>query len=260
MAAIEQTVLEMFNHLIQRHPQFAREFERIAATAQGKGYGAATVEQEVKLVLELLARQPLLAIDVGGNIGDYTAQLRQTHPELEIHVFEPSKTNTAKLAQRFASDSRVTLCPVALSDSEGSTTLFSNEPGSALASLTQRRLDYLHIDFSTQEVIDTVRFETYWETRLGGRPLDIVKIDVEGHEIAVLKGFGKALAATRVLQFEFGGANIDTRTFFRDFWYLFTEQQFALYRITPHGAEAIPAYRESDEFFTTTNYIALNLR
>jgi hypothetical protein len=93
---------------------------------------------------------------------------------------------------------------------------------------------------------------------LAERQLDIVKIDVEGHELAVLRGFGRALAATRVVQFEFGGCNIDTRTYFRDFWYFFTDEGFDLYRITPIGAERIHRYRESEEAFTVTNFIAVN--
>ena len=88
----------------------------------------------------------------------------------------------------------------------------------------------------------------------------MVKIDVEGHELTALKGFGNALNATRVLQFEFGGCNIDTRTYFQDFWYFFKGQDFEIYRITPVGAEKITRYNERDEFFSTTNYIAVNSR
>ena len=73
-------------------------------------------------------------------------------------------------------------------------------------------------------------------------------------------GFGEALSETSVLQFEFGGSNIDTRTFFQDFWYFFKENDFAIFRITPFGVERIGRYRESDEFFFTTNYVAINRR
>jgi hypothetical protein len=65
-------------------------FERVASYAQGKGYGAATVEQEARLLQSLLQTQPKLAIDIGGNLGNYTAELRKRNPSLEIHTFEPS--------------------------------------------------------------------------------------------------------------------------------------------------------------------------
>lgn len=85
-----------------------------------------------------------------------------------------------------------------------------------------------------------------------------MKIDIEGLELAALRGFGAALDATSVLQFEFGGCNIDTRSYFRDFWTLFQRRGFTLYRITPFGLDRIARYRESDEFFSTTNYVARN--
>jgi hypothetical protein len=73
-----------------------------------------------------------------------------------------------------------------------------------------------------------------------------------------LDGFGKAVQATNIFQFEFGGCNIDSRTYFQDFWYFFKENNFVIHRITPFGLEKIERYRESDEFFSTTNYIAAN--
>jgi len=90
------------------------------------------------------------------------------------------------------------------------------------------------------------------------RTIDIAKLDIEGHELAALQGFGDAIRATKIIQFEFGGANIDTRTYFQDYWYFFKEHGFDLFRITPFGHQAIPAYREADEFFSTTNFLAVN--
>jgi hypothetical protein len=73
-----------------------------------------------------------------------------------------------------------------------------------------------------------------------------------------MHGMGKAIHQTRIIQFEFGGCNIDTRTYFRDFWSFFNFHNFKLYRITPFGLERITRYRQSDESFATTNYIAIN--
>ena len=49
--------------------------------------------------------------------------------------------------------------------------------------------------------------------------IDFFKIDVEGHEMDVLKGIGDKISNIKLIQFEFGGCNIDTRCFFQDFWY-----------------------------------------
>ncbi|MFC7299683.1 FkbM family methyltransferase [Herminiimonas aquatilis] len=240
--------------------KFAKLLERTATAMQGKGYGAATIEQEVKLVLQLLDLVPQLGVDIGGNVGNYTAELRRRYPSLEIHTFEPSATNVQKLKARFGNDELVKLVPYAVSDAEGTASLFANQPGSGLGSLTKRKLEHFNIDFSHQETIQTVRFEDYWKDRLNKRRLDIVKIDIEGHELNALNGFGTALHQTRIVQFEFGGCNIDTHTYFQDFWYFFKDQNFDLFRITPIGVQKIQRYAESEEFFATTNYIAVNRR
>jgi FkbM family methyltransferase len=240
--------------------KFINRLERVAAFAQGKGYGTATMRQEVTLLQGMLRAQPTLAIDIGGNVGHYTAELRRRNPSLEIHTFEPSATNLEKLRARFKNDGLITLVPLALSASAGSAILHSDEPGSGLGSLSKRNLEHHDIAFDTQETIQTARFEDYWTTKLQSRLLDMVKIDIEGHELSALRGFGKALEFAKVVQFEFGGCNIDTRTYFQDFWYFLRERNFDIYRITPLGAERITRYRESEECFLTTNYIAANCR
>jgi FkbM family methyltransferase len=238
--------------------KLARLSERVAAYAQGKGYGAGTVRQENKIVHMLIGGSPSLAIDIGGNIGDYTAEIRRRSINAEIHTFEPSKTNVQKLRNRFSGDEKIKILPFAISDCTGPAILFSNEAGSGLGSLTKRRLEHFDIRFDVSESVGTIRFEDYWRNNLDARKLDIVKIDIEGHELLALKGFGRAVFSASVIQFEFGGCNIDTRTYFQDFWYFFKEHGFDLFRVTPLGAESIKKYSESDECFVTTNYIAVN--
>ena len=231
---------------------------RIASYFQGKGYGTASISQEIKLALRLLNKKPTLAIDIGANIGDYSTELLRRNPSILIHMFEPSATNFQKLLLKFANKENIKVLPFAVSDKPGLATLFSNEAGSVLSSLTKRRLDHFNITFDVKESVRTIAFEDYWIKNLNKSQIDIVKIDIEGHELSALKGFGKAIFSTHIIQFEFGGCNIDTRTYFQDFYYFFTEHNFKIFRITPFGIEYINRYKESDEYFSTTNYIAVN--
>ncbi|MFB9174037.1 FkbM family methyltransferase [Roseibium salinum] len=112
------------------------------------------------------------------------------------------------------------------------------------------------LEFNVSEQVRTLRFENYWIEKLQKAHIDICKMDVEGHELDVLSGFGEAIHHIDVIQFEFGGCNIDTRTFFQDFWYFFKEYDFEIYRITPFGPTKIKKYTEELEFFNTTNFIA----
>ena len=237
-----------------------RLIERVAAFAQGKGYGSATIKQEVAAVVKQLKGVPSIAIDIGGNVGDYSRMLRERFPELQIHIFEPAKSNLVKLNNIFANDKRIRIMPCGVAEFTGGGLLYADEAGSGLGSLSNRKLDHFGIKFDHAEEVALIRFSEYWENELGSNEISIVKLDIEGHELSALKGFGKALEKTHVIQFEFGGCNLDTRTTFQDFFYFFTDNGFELGRITPLGIEQVSKYREMDEFYSTTNFIARNTR
>lgn len=231
--------------------------ERRCAKLQGKGWGAATVDHEVRQVARLLDGKPAtLCIDIGGNKGAYSAALMAQFPAANIVVFEPSQVNVQILQDRFKDASQVSVEPYAVSKTAGDADLFSDQAGSGLGSLTKRDLKHIDLAFEASERIQTLRFETYWQDKLQSVPIDLCKLDVEGHELDALQGFGAAMAAIKVVQFEFGGANIDTRTYFRDFWHFFADHGFKLYRITPFGIAPIKRYHERHEAFVTTNYLA----
>jgi len=136
--------------------------------------------------------------------------------------------------------------------------LYSDEPGSGIASLSKRRLDHFNIDLNFSERIQTIRFEDYWINKLTRKHINLVKLDIEGHELNALKGFGAAIEAIELIQFEFGGCNLDTHTTFQDFYYFFRDHNYEIFRITPLGSQKINKYCEIDEFYSTTNFIAKN--
>ena len=91
--------------------------------------------------------------------------------------------------------------------------------------------------------------------------IDLLKIDVEGHELDVLRG-GEATFSrrgVRLVTFEFGGCNIDTRTYVRDFWYFFMDFGMkSFHRIMPCGRLfRFEGYNESIETFRTTNFVVV---
>lgn len=251
--------------LYQRLPMSQSRFvqlEALFASKQGKGWGAGSIAEEVRSCAALLSKEPSIFIDVGANKGVYTMEVLKSFPSANCFLFEPSTCNLSILRERFKEFSNVSISDLALSDRDGTSTLFADNPGSGLSSLVKRRLDHFGIPFEYSESVNLVRFDDYWGRCLGrvGETIDWVKIDVEGHELCVLHGFGELINNVRIIQFEFGGCNIDTRTYFQDFWYFFKDREFSLYRVSPAGPVRLDSYHESDEFFSTTNYIAVNLR
>ena len=228
--------------------------------AQGKGWGTATLEAEVRSAAKIFGTSgPGIVIDAGANHGLWTQAALRVWPDSEFHLFEPAKSNTEVLKEKFSSDTRVHLNTCGLASANKKGTLFADSPGSGLGSLSERRLDHFGMTFKHSESVELLTFDEYWEKSLGERPIGVFKMDIEGHELEALNGSIRALEKTQVIQFEFGGANIDTRTFFQDFWYFLTPKGFAFYRITPFGLNRIVSYSERDEVFRTTNYLAARI-
>ena len=222
---------------------------------QGKGYGG--VKKEVKALKKLLGgEKPELVLDVGGNTGSYSAEILSHFPDCDLVVFEPSQSNYKRLVDRFNDNKNVKIERFALSNESKKSTLFSDADGSGLASLSNRRLDHMDIDFTVRESVDCIKFDDYWEESLENRTIDVMKLDIEGHELSALDGMASSLEKTAVVQFEFGGCNIDSRTYFQDFWYFFNTLGFQIFRISPLGLAEISHYREVDETFRMTNFLA----
>ena len=234
-----------------------RQVEQATLIAQGKGWGGGTVVEEAQAALSLLsatARRNPVVLDVGANVGAWTAAIVASAPGATVYSFEPSAAAFAALANRFVGDERVHLVMTAVGDEVGTARLWADAPGSGLGSLSKRRLDHFDIDFSHSEEVPVLTLDS-WHLEHPVRPV-LLKMDVEGHELAVLRGATEALMSVEVVQFEFGGCNIDSRTYFQDFYYFFQEAGFRLYRLGPKGLDPVERYSELDEVFTTTNYFA----
>lgn len=234
--------------------------EKIFAYLQGKGYGSKTTSQEVELALRLLGRPPRCVLDVGANKGHWTKSLLSHNAATVVHAFEPQPSCARKLRDDYRSKPNVTIHENAVSDSKTTMPLFFDQEGSGLASLSKRNLENAGIDFSHSVLVEAIVLDDFLDANVRDR-IDILKVDVEGHEMAVFRGLKKTLAGSSapvVIQFEFGGGNIDTRTFLQDFFFFFNER-YAIHRQTPFGLTEMTRYREIDECFRTTNFF-LKLR
>jgi FkbM family methyltransferase len=234
-------------------------FDLVLSRLVGYGSGSNSIDKEIRLSKRFI-KDGKVFIDVGGNKGLFTECLLKNYNVEEIHVFEPSKLNVEILNSKFGKNDKIKINNFGLSNENQSAVLYSNEEGSGLASLSKRKLDHFGISFETSESINLKRFDQYWLDEISLDYIDLLKIDVEGHELSVLEGLGEKIFNVKVIQFEFGGCNIDTRTYFQDFWYFFKNKNFDLYRQSPIGLFEVKEYKETLERFQTSNYVCVNNR
>jgi FkbM family methyltransferase len=199
-----------------------------------------------------------LVLDVGANVGNYAAEVPSlTRGRAHVHCFEPSGSACGELAARFGHIPNVETHNFGLGDREQSIPLYADAPGSPLGSTFARHLQHIGLAMTEQETVTLRRLDNVC-AELAITRIDLLKLDVEGAELAALRGAGDLLdsGVIRNIQFEFGGCNIDSRTFFRDFWELLSPK-YRIFRIVHYGLAPINRYEVRLEQFVTTNYAAV---
>lgn len=145
--------------------------------------------------------KPNLFVDIGSHAALYSIVMKTRHPELEVHAFEPDRTNLCQLyanlfVNRLQNDIQV--YEHGISNQEGTVTFDTSEETSSRG---------------------TRRISSSGNSQIQVRPLDdvlthrdhiaAIKIDVEGHECHVVDGARSFLSANRCfLQIESSGGNL----------------------------------------------------
>jgi len=232
--------------------------EAYVAFLQGKGAGEGwDIVEEVKAAKNFIYRKQPVVFDVGANKGLWGKYLLELIPTSKIYQFEPSEACQQEIHKLNLPNA--VLIPFGVGKEKTEGVLYSPSPTSGVASLYERHDSYLQKhEFCKYEIsittIDQILVDFSIEF------VDFIKLDIEGGELDALKGASDSLSNKRIgaLSFEFGSGNINSRTFFRDFWELLTEYSFDLYRITPGGRLLkIDDYYEDLEYFrAVSNYVA----
>ncbi len=145
-----------------------------------------------RIFLESL-RPGMTVVDVGANIGYYTLHAAGAVGETgRVFAFEPSSANCSLLERNIALNRyrNVIVIRKAVGDRDGTTDLFIGSSG-------QHSLYYDRDHHKGSEKVVIIPLDLFLEDR-GCPVLHLVKIDVEGAELAVLKGMRRSLAKSEV--------------------------------------------------------------
>ncbi|WP_244458208.1 FkbM family methyltransferase [Roseomonas fluvialis] len=204
---------------------------------------SAAASGEERFLRGYLQRWPeALILDVGANTGQFAATARAEGAAAAIHSFEPHPVAFAQLADR-AAGLDVTAEQLALGDQDGAIEMFdyADETGSQHASLYREVIEGVHRRPAAAVTVRIAKLDTIARERGIGH-VGLLKIDTEGHELAVLRGAAGLIAARAidVIQFEFNEMNVVSRVFMKDFFDLLPD--YRIFRLLPDGAIPFDAY------------------
>jgi FkbM family methyltransferase len=231
------------------------------------GGGSSWAESGEEWVIKHFAKssktknRPAVFFDVGANVGGYALAAAKTMEkekiDYEIFCFEPAQKTFGLLKGNVSANANIKPFNTALGNTEGKSGLYSDGLESGLASLYRRDAEVVGKQMDVVEEVFVETLDGFCEKHAIGN-IDFLKLDVEGNEYNVLLGAKKFIDGGKILfiQFEFGGTDIDARVYFLDFYKLLSGR-YNIYRILKNGIHPIPVYKETDEIFFTTNYLAI---
>lgn len=203
---------------------------------------------------------PLIVFDVGANRGDWAKAVLARKPAAVITCFEIVPTTAALLRTALGSHPSVRIRDYGLSSAPRDIEVFQNAT-TEISAITPL---YGDPPGSGYEAV-AARVETgdMQMAREGLSRLDVLKIDVEGHEIEVLSGFRETLASPerrpRVIQFEYGATWLPPRHTLMEAYDLLRAFGYGIGRLYPEGVDFKP-YSIADDHFRMGNYVAVQAR
>ena len=196
--------------------------------------------------------------DVGANVGHYSEMMLKFFPTAFVHAFEPHPINFAHLVKLNFPVDRAKCHNVAVGHTKSSMMLYDHaeNDGSQHASLHEATITefHEHAAVGTQVQVETLDAVALNE---GVDYIDFLKIDTEGHELAVLAGASRLLLERKIgcIQFEFNALHVFSRAFFRDFRTVLSNYDF--YRLLPNGLLPLDTSITATEIFGFQNILAV---
>jgi FkbM family methyltransferase len=204
-------------------------------------------------VLGILSKfRPKLLIDIGANVGGWTIEAKARCPGVQVHAFEIAPPTFAVLRTKTRDIPGVQCVNLGLSDVAGPLRIrhYNDLPALTTASAYPHPFPYVEM------TVDVTTGDSY-AAASGIQHVDMLKIDVEGMEEKVLKGFDSMLKrrAIDLVQFEYGRVSIINRFLLRDFYEFFRERGYVVGKIFPSYVD-FKVYDIGDEDFMGPNYLA----
>jgi FkbM family methyltransferase len=170
--------------------------------------------------------QPKLVVDVGAYVGDWTRMCRRVFPDASILMIEPQAAAQSVLQEISARDRNIDVAHALLGGrSDSQIPFYEAESGSSVLTEWEREGQQATatIDMTT---LDALAADTAFAMP------DLLKLDVQGYELEILKGAARALASAEAVLMEVNFIDIHSGApLFHEVIRFMEEREFRLYDI-----------------------------
>ena len=211
---------------------------------------------ELRVIECLKIISPLRIFDVGANVGEWSILISKLYPKCEIHSFEIIPSTYENLVIRTQSTPNIITNNIGLSDQSGSVTMNLSKQDSTVATACRIEGMKFHDEYYSVQIECEVSTGTQYIVDNNIEFIDFLKIDVEGMDLKVLRGFGNKLFLVRMIQFEYGVFNIASHDLLSDFFVFIQKHGFVVGKVFPNKVHFFK-YHFSFEDFGGNNYIAV---
>lgn len=193
--------------------------------------------------------------DVGAHFGTYTDMLLKRFADYEGHLFEPTKKTFETCTKRHGDNKKLKINNAALSDTAGDVEyrIYEADP-------TRNGISGVGPEAGLKYVLDTVSCWTgdqYCRDNNTDR-IHLLKIDAEGYDLHVMKGFNDMLDQGKIdiIQFEYNVKNAETHTMLGDFYALLDKKGYITGPLRQEGVKFETFNFLLNDFKKGPNYIA----
>lgn len=162
----------------------------------------------------------------------------------EVHYFEPCQQYLEQLQlEKQNQNSQSFFNPFGLSDENKILSYYPN-----YQSFFDRIQSCGRSDEPNKILLQVKRADEYIHAN-NIQTIDFLKIDTEGYELKVLKGFGESLSIVKIIQFEYGGTFLDNNTKLSQVIdYLETFGFTGFSYLCPQGKVLLPDYNDHYQY------------
>jgi len=195
--------------------------------------------------------------DVGAHHGIYTDMILKNFPLYKGYLFEPTPESFSRLQFKFSNNADLEINNIALSNFNGETQLitYPDDP-------TRNGLKGVgkELNFASEVISCEVKKGDDFFNQI--EYINLLKIDAEGHDFNVIKGFENLInkGSIDVIQFEYTFRHSDMRITLRDYYEFFKSKSYKIGPIRQHGVDFYEDFDSRyNEYQHGPNYIAVRL-